>query len=150
MPRRPPRLWEGVRGPRRWTPGADHGGSRGAARRPLAIVTRRWAAARLDQPVVVQTRPTGRRPVSWPRRRAWGYGRRRSCRDQQRRGRWAVRGPQLPVHVWVRAMVGDDEPGGLVTAARELTAAQGVEAGAARFRQEDGLRAPNQRLGMEA
>jgi hypothetical protein len=74
----------------------------------------------------------------------------RACRDTQRRCRWAVRGPQLPVHVWGMERVGDDAPGFLGTSALDLTAAQLVAAWAARFRPEAGCRAHQQRLGLDA
>jgi hypothetical protein len=137
----------------------------GLGQRPIEIVTRLRADARLYHPVVVKTRSKGRRPVwgpriaapqhhlywpvSWQQSRAWVYGRMRSFRYKQLRCRWAVSGPQLPVHVFVIAMVGYDEPWFLVTSALDLTAAQVVEAWAARFRQEDGFRDHKQRLGME-
>jgi hypothetical protein len=137
----------------------------GLGQRPVAIVTRLRANARLYHSVVVKTQLKGRRPVwgpriaapqhhlswpvSWRRSRAWVYGRMRAFRYKQLRCRWAVSGPQLPVHVWVIEMVGYDEPWFLVTSALDLTAAQIVEAWAARFRQEDGFRDHKQRLGME-
>ena len=79
--------------------------------------------------------------MSWQRSRAFRY--------KQLRCRWAVSGPQLPVHVLVIAMVGYDAPWFRVTSALDLTATQIVEAWAARFRQEDGCRDQKQRLGME-
>jgi hypothetical protein len=73
----------------------------------------------------------------------------RSFRYQQLWCRWAVSGPQLPVHVLVIEMVGYDAPWFLVTSALDLTAAQIMDAWAARFRQEDSFRDHKQRLGME-
>jgi hypothetical protein len=63
--------------------------------------------------------------------------------------RWAVSGPQLPVHVLGVQMAGDEAPWFLVTSALDPSAAQVVEAWAARFRQEEGFRDHKQRLGME-
>jgi hypothetical protein len=54
------------------------------------------------------------------------------------------------VQVFVVAVSGYREPWFLVTTALERSAAQVVEAFAARFRQEDGFRDHKQRLGMEA
>ena len=133
--------------------------------RRIEIVTRLRVDARLYHPVVVKTRPKGRRPVwgpriptpqhhvywpvSWQQSRAWVYGRMRSFRYKQLRCRGAVSGPQSPVHVLVIYMVGYKEPWFLITSALDLSAAQVVEAWAARFRQEDGFRDHKQRLGME-
>jgi hypothetical protein len=134
-------------------------------RRRIEIVTRLRVDARLYRPVVVKTRPKGRRPmwgprlpaphqhvywpVGWQRSRAWVYGRRRTFHYKQLRCRWAVSGPQLPVHALVVQMAGYESPWFLVTSALELSAAQVVEVWAARFRQEDGFRDHKQRLGME-
>ena len=94
--------------------------------RRIAGVTRRRAEARRDHPVGARPRAKGRPaqgglriaaphqqvygPVAWPSSRAWVDGRRRHCRDTQRRGRWAGRGPQLPGPVVVVAMAGDEAP----------------------------------------
>jgi hypothetical protein len=133
--------------------------------RRIEIVTRLRVDARLYHPVVVKTRPKGRRPVwgpripapqhhvywpvSWQQSRAWVYGRLRAFRYKQLRCRWAVSGPQLPVHVFIVEMASYEEPWFLVTSAPDLSAAQVVEAWTARFRQEDGFRDHKQRLGME-
>jgi len=133
--------------------------------RRIEIVTRLRVDARLYHPVVVKTRPKGRRPVwgpriptpqhhvywpvSWQQSRAWVYGRRRAFRSQQLRCRWAVSGPQLPVQVFIVEMAGDEEPWCLVTSAPDLSAAQVVDASTARFRQESGFRDHKPRLGME-
>jgi hypothetical protein len=133
--------------------------------RRIEVVTRLRVDARLYHPLVVRTRPKGRRPVwgarlaapqhhlywpmSWQRSRAWVYGRLRTFRYKQLRCRWAVSGPQIPVHVYVVEMAGYREPWFLVTSALELSAAQVVEVWTARFRQEDGFRDHKQRLGME-
>ena len=53
------------------------------------------------------------------------------------------------MHVFVVEVPGYREPWFLVTTALEFSAAQVVEAFAARFRQEDGFRDHKQRLGME-
>ena len=135
------------------------------APRRSELVPRVRADARLDQPLRGRAPAKGRRPgggarlaapqhhvswpVSWQRRRAWGYGRRRRCRDTQRRCRWAVRGPQIPVHVVVLEMAGEVAPWFLVTSAVDLAAAQVVEAWTARFRPADGVRDHKPRLGLE-
>jgi hypothetical protein len=77
------------------------------------------------------------------------YGRLRTSRYKQPRCRWAVSGPQIPVHVYVVEMVDYAEPWFLVTSALDLAAAQVVEVWAARFRQEEGFRDHKPRLGME-
>jgi hypothetical protein len=77
------------------------------------------------------------------------YGRLRRSHSKQLRCRWAVSGPQMPVHALVVQMAGDEEPWCLVTSALELAAAQVVEGFTARFRQEDAIRDHQQRLGME-
>ena len=133
--------------------------------RRIELVTRLRADARLYQPLIVRGRPKGRRPVwgarmaapqhhvywpvSWPRSRAWVYGRLRMFRYKQLRCRWAVSGPHIPVHVFVVEMAGYGAPWFLVTSAVDLSVAQVVEAWTARFRQEDGFRDHKQRLGME-
>jgi hypothetical protein len=88
-------------------------------------------------------------PGSWQRSRAWGCGRLRAFRDTQRRCRWAVSGPQIPVHIFVVEVAGDGEPWCLVTSALDLAAAPVVAAWTARVRQDDGFRDHTQRLGME-
>jgi DDE superfamily endonuclease len=136
-----------------------------AGPRRTEIVTRLRTDARLSLPVVTSRRAKGRPPkwgprvaapqqhlywpVGWQRSRAWVYGRLRQCRYKQLRCRWAVSGPHIPVHVLVVHMAGDEAPWFLVTTALDLSAAQVVEAWAARFRQEDGFRDHKQRLGME-
>jgi hypothetical protein len=138
----------------------------GPGQRRSELLTRLRADARLYQPVVSRARPRGRRPkwgerlaapqhhvywsTSWRAGRAWGYGRSRTFRYTHRRCRWAVSGPEIPGQVFVVAVSGDCKPWFLVTTALDLSAAQVVEACAARFRQEDGFRDHKQRLGMEA
>jgi hypothetical protein len=133
--------------------------------RKMEMLTRLRVDARLYHPVVSRARPKGRRPkggerlaapphhvywsTSWRAGRAWVYGRRRTCRYTQLRCRWAVSGPEIPVHVFAVAVSGSREPWFLVTTALDLSAAQVVEAFAARFRQEDGFRDHKQRLGRE-
>jgi DDE superfamily endonuclease len=87
--------------------------------------------------------------VPWTQGQAWIYGRRRRFRYRQLQCQWAVSGPQLPVHVFVFQVAGYTKPWFLVTSALELSAAQVVEAYAARSRQEDTFRDHKQRLGME-
>jgi hypothetical protein len=133
--------------------------------RRIEIVTRLRTDARLYHPVGARLGGKGRRPkwgprlaapqhhlywpVGWQRSRAWVYGRIRSFQYKQLRCRWAVSGPQIPVHVFVVAMAGYKEPWFLVTTALNLMATQVVEVFAARFRQEDAFRDHKQRLGME-
>lgn len=117
------------------------------------------------QPVTHRTRPKGRRAQwgdrsaaphhhvygapSWRTGRAWGYGRIRACRSTHLRCRWSVRGPQLPVQVFVVEVPGDRAPWFLVTTALDRAAAQVVAACAARGRPEDGFRDHQPRLGRE-
>ena len=137
----------------------------GPEQRRMEILTRLRVDARLYHPVVPPPRRKGRRPTwgeriaapqhhvdwstSWRVGRAWVYGRIRTFRYKHLRCRWAVSGPEIPVHVFVVEVPGDREPWCLVTTARDLSAAQAVEACAARVRQEDGFRDHKQRLGME-
>jgi hypothetical protein len=134
--------------------------------RRMARLTRLRVEARGYAPVGSRARPQGRRPTwgerlaappphvygstSWRAGRAWVYGRRRTCRDQHRRCRWAVSGPQTPVRVVVVAVPGSRVPWLVGTTALELSAAQVVAAFAARVRQEDGCRDHTHRLGREA
>jgi DDE superfamily endonuclease len=134
--------------------------------RRIALLTRLRVDARLYHPGVSRARPRGRRPTggerfaappphvygstSWRAGRAWVYGRHRTFRYKPLRCRWAVSGPDIPGQVFVVAVPGYREPWFLVTTAMERSAAQVVEACAARFRQEDGFRDHTQRLGMEA
>jgi hypothetical protein len=133
--------------------------------RRIDIVTRLRADARLYHPVGTRPHAKGRPPtwgpriaapqhhlywpVGWQAAQAWVYGRLRRFQYKQLRCRWAVSGPQLPVHVLVIQLAGYKEPWFLITSALDLSAAQVVEAWAARFRQEDGFRDHKQRLGME-
>jgi DDE superfamily endonuclease len=133
--------------------------------RRIEIVTRLRADARLYRPVGARPHVKGRPPtwgpriaaprhhlywpVGWQAGQAWVYGRPRRFQYKQLRCRWAVSGPQLPIHVLVIQLAGSKEPWFLVTSALDLSAAQVVEAWAARFRQEDGFRDHKQRLGME-
>jgi DDE superfamily endonuclease len=136
-----------------------------AGERRLEILTRLRADARLSHAVRPTCRGKGRRPLwgprlaapqhhiywaaPWQKGRAWVYGRTRTFRYKQMRCRWAVSGPQLPVHVVVVEMTGYQRPWFLVTSALDLSTAQVVEAFAARFRQEDTFRDHTQRFGME-
>jgi DDE superfamily endonuclease len=136
-----------------------------AGRRRIELVTRLRADARLYQPGVSRPRAPGR-PAKWGKRlpapqhhlywptvwqssRAWVYGRMRRFQYKRLRCRWAVSGPQLPVHALVVQMAGYEEPWFLVTTALDLSAAQVVAVFTARFRQEDAIRDHQQRLGME-
>ena len=59
-------------------------------------------------------------------------------------------GAQRPVPVAVVPRAGDAEPGGRGPSALDVAAAPGGAGWAARFRHEDGVRAPQQRLGLAA
>jgi hypothetical protein len=87
--------------------------------------------------------------VPWQKAQAWIYGRMRKFRYKQVLCQWAVSGHDELVHAFVFEVEGYDEPWFIVTTARDLSAAQVVEAFTARFRQEDGFRDHKQRLGME-
>jgi DDE superfamily endonuclease len=133
--------------------------------RRIEILTRLRVDARLYHPVVVRAQRKGRRPkwgerlaapqhhvywsAAWRTGRAWVYGRIRPFRYKQLGCRWAVSGPEVPVHVFAVEVPGYRDPWFLVTTAVDLSAAQVVEAFAARFRQENGFRDHKQRLGME-
>jgi hypothetical protein len=137
----------------------------GPGQRRIEILTRLRVDARLYQSVPSRPRRRGRRrkwgerlaapqhhvywSTSWRTGQAWIDGRIRAFRYTHRRCRWSVRGPELPVQVFVVEVSGYREPWFLVTTALDLSAAQVVEAFAARFRQEDGFRDHQQRLGME-
>jgi hypothetical protein len=136
----------------------------GPGQRRLAIVTRRRADARLYPPVRSRPPATGRPPkggvriaapphhvywpVAWQPGQAWVYGRTRRFRDNQRRCRWAVSGPSIPVHLIVVEMAGYEAPWCLVTSALELSAGQVVEVFTARFRHEAAIRDHTPRLGL--
>jgi DDE superfamily endonuclease len=136
-----------------------------AGQRRIEVVTRLRADARLYHPVAPRPQGKGRPPkwgprmaaprhhlywpVGWQRSRAWVYGRMRRFGYKQLRCRWAVSGPQIPVHVFVVEMEGYEASWFLVTSALDLSAAQVVEVCTARFRQEDAFRDHKQRLGME-
>jgi DDE superfamily endonuclease len=133
--------------------------------RRIEILTRLRMDARLYHPVVVRTQRKGRRPkwgermaapqhhvywsAAWRTRRARVYGRIRPFRHKQLGCRWAVSGPEVPVHVFAVEVPGYHDPWFLVTTAVDLSAAQVVEALAARFPQEDGFRDHKRRLGIE-
>jgi hypothetical protein len=133
--------------------------------RRIDLVTRLRADARLYHPVGARLRAKGRPlkwgariaapqhhvywPVAWQASQAWVYGRVRRFQYKQVRCRWAVSGPQFPVHAFVVQMAGYAKPWFLVTTALDLSAVQVVTVWAARFRQEDGFRDHKQRLGME-
>ena len=128
--------------------------------RRIEIVTRLRADARLYHPVGARPHVKGRPPtcgpriaaprhhlywpVGWQAGQAWAYGRPHRFQYKQLRCRWAVSGPrELPVHgVGGRDWRGYEEPWFPVTSALDLSAAQVVEAWAARFRQEDGFQRP--------
>jgi hypothetical protein len=133
--------------------------------RRIELLTRLRVDARLYQPLPPQPRPKGRRrkwgqrlpapqrhaqwAKPWQQGTAWVYGRVRQFKYKRLVCHWAVSGPEIPVQAVVFQVVGYKAPWFLVTSALDLTAAQVVEAYAARFRQEDAFRDHKQRLGME-
>ena len=133
--------------------------------RRIEILARLRTDARLYQPVCAPPPGPGRPRkwgprlaapqhhwqwgVPWGQSQAWIYGRRRSFHYRQLRCHWAVSGPQIPVPVFVFKVAGYTKPWLIVTTALDLSAAQVVEAYAARFRQEEAFRDHKQRLGME-
>jgi hypothetical protein len=135
-------------------------------RRRIELLTRLRGAARRSHPGGSRPCRKGRRPkwgarlaapqphvswsTAWRAGRAWVYGRIRPFRDKHLRCRWSGSGPEILVPVFGVEVPGSRHPWSLVTTARDLSAAQVVEAFAARFRQADGVRDHKQRLGMEA
>jgi hypothetical protein len=139
--------------------------SPGPGSRRSELLTRLRVEARLSQPLPPQPPTKGRRrqwgqglPApqhhahwarSWQTDPAWVYGRVRQFKYQQLVCPWAVSGPEVPVQVFIFQVTGYQAPWVLVTSALDLTAAQVVEAYAARFRQEEAFRDHKPRLGME-
>jgi hypothetical protein len=144
----------------------------GPGARRIEILTRPRSDARLYRPLVSQAakprrgKHKGGRPRKWGRRmaaprehgrwkapwqtgKAWVYGKLRSFRCKQVDCRWSVSGPDVPVRVFVFEVEGYQKPWFIITSALDLTAQQVLEAYAARFRQEDGIRDHKQRMGME-
>jgi hypothetical protein len=119
-------------------PKAQGGGKKKRGGRP-----RKWGK-RLPAP-----KKHGRWGVAWEEGWAYIYGKRRKFRCQRLECRWSVAGPDVPVVAFVFQVEGYKKDWYLVTTAVELSSAQAVEAYAARFRQEDGIRDQKQRLGME-
>lgn len=145
--------------------------------RPIQVLTRPRSDARLYRPLPPQDagpkgkkkgrgKRKGGRPRKWGRRlpapkahrrwkaawqkgKAWVYGKVRSFRCKQVDCRWSVSGPDVPVRAFVFEVQGYGKPWFIITSALDLSAAQVLEAYAARFRQEDGIRDHKQRLGME-
>lgn len=139
--------------------------------RRIEILTRPRCDARLYKPLAAQTqakrtaKPKGRprqwgvrRPsprehakwhVPWTQGQAWVYGQLRKFRCKSVECRWSVSGPDVAVRVFVFEVEGYSTPWFIVTSALDLSAAQVVEAYAARFRQEDAIRDHKQRMGME-
>jgi hypothetical protein len=137
-----------------------------AAGRRIDAVTRLRSDARLDRPPGPNAgrgrgRPRkrgGRLPAPedhdrwdarWPAGEAHLYGRRRKSRAEELACRWSVTGPTEPVRAFAVEVEGYGEAWFLVTTSAALTAAEAVAVFAARFRQEDGFRDHEQRLGME-
>jgi hypothetical protein len=138
----------------------------------IQILTRPRSDARLYRPLVPKAKKPrrgqrkGGRPRKWGKRlaaprdhrrwnvpwhsgKAWAYGKLRTFRCKQVDCRWSVSGPDVPVRAFVFEVEGYDKPWFIITSALDLTAQQVLEAYAARFRQEDGIRDHKQRLGME-
>jgi len=145
-----------------------------AARR-IEVLARPRCDARLYQPLTPQPRDKAKarskparrgRPRKWGVRlpspkqhagwkvpgvqgEAWAYGQRRKFRCKSVECRWAASGPDAAVRVFVFEVEGYSKPWFIVTSALDLSAAQVLEAYAARFRQEDAIRDHKQRLGMQ-
>jgi len=119
-------------------------------RRPDAVRPRgrrgrppRWGA-QLPPP-----RPGGRWPGAWQEGKAFVYGRVRKVRYKEVVCLWRVAGWQSPVQAVVAEVEGYKDRFPPVSTAADLTGLQVVEAFAARFRQEGGLRDQKQVLGWE-
>lgn len=147
--------------------------SKSSPGRRIEILTRPRKDARLYRPLVQETQAKGKtkpkrggRPriwgerlpapknhaqwnVPWVQGHAWAYGKLRNFRCKSIDCRWSVSGPNVAVRVWVFEVEGYAEPWFIVTSALDLSAAEVLEAYAARFRQEDAIRDHKQRLGME-
>jgi hypothetical protein len=149
------------------------GGKAAAAGRRIEILTRPRSDARLYKPLTPQLGGKAKsksarrgRPrkwgvrlpspkqhakwnVPWVHGEAWAYGRQRKFRCKLVECRWSVSGPDVAVRVLVFEVEGYSKPWFIVTSALDLSAAQVLEAYAARFRQEDAIRDHKQRLGMQ-
>lgn len=140
--------------------------------RRIEILTRPRTDARLYKPLkecpVKRRKGKGRpgRPRKWGKRlpapkdhakwrtpwesgEAWVYGRNRKFRVKTMECRWSVSGPTVEVGVFAFEVEGYGNPWYIITSALDLSGAQVLEAYAARFRQEDGIRDHKQRMGME-
>ena len=146
-------------------------GEAAAAGRRIEILTRPRSDARLYKPLTPQPPGKGKaksarwgRPrngacvaapkqhakwnVPWVQGQAWAYGQPRSSAAS----RWTAAGRSacdVAVRVFVFEVEGYSKPWFIVTSALDLSAAQVLEAYAARFRQEDAIRDHKQRLGMQ-
>jgi hypothetical protein len=139
-----------------------------AEQRPIRLLTRPRRDARLYRPLpspeAARKRPGRRRrwgrrlpspkhhgqwKLPWQSGQAWIYGRQRSFRYKRLECRWAVSGPKLPVACYVFEVESYAKSWSLITDAMDLSPQQVVEAYAARFRLEDGIREHKQHLGME-
>lgn len=148
------------------TAGTTQGGRR------IEVLTRPRADARIYQPLkerrAKSRKGKGRagRPRKWGKRlpapkkhaqwrapwesgEAWAYGKKRRFRVKAMDCRWSVSGPAAAVRVFAFEVEGYDQAWYIVTSALDLSASQVLEAYAARFRQEDGIRDHKQRMGME-
>lgn len=94
-------------------------------------------------------RQGGRWPGAWREQTVFVYGRQRTVRWKERCCLWRVTGADRVVKVVVAQVEGYRERFTLVTTAVTLSGAQMVELFCARFRQEDGFRDLQQRLGWE-
>jgi hypothetical protein len=138
--------------------------------RRIEVLTRPRSDARLYQPLPSQQTTRGKpkrgRPRKWGQRlpaprdcrrwkgvwrkgRAYAYGQPRRFRYKVMDCRWSVSGPDMPVRIFAFKVEGYQETWCIITSALDLSAAQVLEAYAARFRQEDAIRDHKQRLGME-
>lgn len=142
-----------------------------ASPRPIAVLTRPRVDARLYRPLSESTPGTNAAPhagrprkwgqrlpspknhdqweTSWEEGEAYIYGRKRRFRCKRLTCRWSVSGPDIAVRAYVFEVKGYSKPWFLITTALELTPDEVVEAYAARFRQEDGIRDQKQWMGME-
>jgi hypothetical protein len=149
----------------------EQNSSKSNAGRRIDILTRPRKDARLYKPLAPPTQAKtkarrGGRPriwgerlpapknhakwnVPWVQGHAWAYGQLRKFRCKSIDCRWSVSGPNVAVRVFIFEVEGYAEPWFIVTSALDLSAAQVLEAYAARFRQEDAIRDHKQRMGME-
>jgi hypothetical protein len=135
--------------------------------RRIELVTRLRKDARLYEPWQPPGKnPKGGRPrkwgqrlpspkdhakwlVTWQNGRAYVYGRVRSFGYQRLRCCWSVSGPEEIIYAYVLDVPGYDKLWSTITSAADLSPGQVLSANGGRYRQEDGFRDHQQRLGME-